>query len=83
MKRDGRYRAGMIQLPWDEVDPNWIPYILVEDPAGIAAKAKELGGEVLLSSQRVVRGGSAVIADPSGAVFAVQVQPSEEDEAAN
>jgi len=83
MKREGRYRAGMIQLPWKEVDPNWIPYVLVEDPSRIAAKVEELGGKVLLSSQSVVRGGSAVIADPSGAIFAVQVQPSREDESAN
>ena len=83
MKRDGRYRAGMIQLPWEDVDPNWIPYILVEDPAGIAAKAEALGGEVLLSSQSVVHGGSAVIADPSGAVFAVQVQPSGDNDGLN
>ena len=83
MKHDGKYRAGIVQLPWKEVEPNWLPYILVENPAGIAAKAEELGGKVVLASKSVVHSGSAVIADPTGAVFAVQVQPSKENESSN
>lgn len=83
MKRDGRYRAGIVRLPWEGVEPNWLPYVLVEDPAGIAAKASDLGGKVLLSPQSVVHSGSAVIADPSGAAFAVQTRPSGENEVSN
>ncbi len=65
------------------MEPNWLPYVLVRDPKSIAAKAEGLGGKVLLSPEGVVHNGSAVIADPSGAAFAVQVQPSREAETSN
>jgi len=83
MKREGRYRAGMVQLPWKGVEPNWIPYVLVDNPAGVASKAEDLGGKVLLYPKSVVHNGSAILADPSGAIFAVQVHPSRENEEVN
>ena len=46
LTRDGRPRAGVNQIPWPEVEPNWLPYIKVDDPAAVARRAEELGIDV-------------------------------------
>ena len=62
-----------MKIPWDDVKPNWLPYIAVKDVMAIVAKAEELGGKVLVEPDKAIREGrAAIIADPSGAVFAVQ-----------
>jgi predicted enzyme related to lactoylglutathione lyase len=71
--KNGQTRAGIVKIPWDDVKPNWLPYIAVEDVMAIVAKAKELGGKALVEPDKAIREGLlAIIADPSGAVFAVQ-----------
>ncbi len=71
--KNGQTRGGIVKIPWDDVKPNWLPYIAVEDVMAIAAKAEELGGKVLVEPDKAIRKGRvAIIADPSGAVFAVQ-----------
>ena len=71
--RDGQPRAGVVQIPWDDVNPNWIPYIAVEDVATVAARVEALGGSLLIAPDPEIReGNTAIIADPSGAVFAIQ-----------
>jgi predicted enzyme related to lactoylglutathione lyase len=80
LMRDGRRRAGIIRLPWPEVTPNWLPYINVEDPAAVARRVSQLGGQVLIPPQPEIRGGSVgLVTDPSGAAFAIQKWPIEED----
>ena len=37
LRLDGRPHAGVNQLPWDDVQPNWLPYVRVDDPAAVAA----------------------------------------------
>ena len=81
LRRDGRARAGVRQLPWEEVLPNWLPYVRVADPRAIADRVESLGGRVLIAPVDSIRAGSvALIADPSGAVLAVQKWPVTEDE---
>jgi predicted enzyme related to lactoylglutathione lyase len=81
LKRDGRARAGVRQLPWDDVMPNWLPYVRVADPRAIADRVESLGGRVLIAPVDSIRAGSvALIADPSGGVLAVQKWPVTEDE---
>ncbi len=81
LRRDGRARAGVRQLPWEEVMPNWLPYVRVTDPGAIAARVESLGGRVLIAPADSIRAGSvALIADPSGGVIAVQKWPVTEDE---
>jgi predicted enzyme related to lactoylglutathione lyase len=81
LRRDGRARAGVRQLPWEEVMPNWLPYVRVTDPKAIADRVESLGGRVLIAPADTVRAGSvALIADPAGGVFAVQKWPVTEDE---
>jgi predicted enzyme related to lactoylglutathione lyase len=84
-KRDGAYRvlvagdkprAGIMQNPFGDVPPVWVPYLWVEDPAAITARVEALGGRVLVKAQaRDVGGTVAFIADPSGAGIALQTWP--------
>jgi len=76
--RKSRGRAGLFQLPptTKDVEPNWLPYVLVSDPAGLAAKVTALGGRVLVPAAAERRNGSlVVIADPGGAPLALQKYP--------
>jgi predicted enzyme related to lactoylglutathione lyase len=54
------------------VPPNWLVYVAVESADAAAAKAKQLGGNVLAGPLDVMEHGRmAVLQDPTGAVFAV------------
>jgi predicted enzyme related to lactoylglutathione lyase len=70
---DGKARATIVSLPWDDVDPNWIPYIPVANVADTMQRIVDAGGGVLVQS-----GGSgsaaavAIVMDPTGGVFAIQ-----------
>ena len=66
-------RIGLVKNPVQELDPVWVTYIRVEDPAPILARVAELGGQVLLEArERGIGGEVALIADPSGAAIALQ-----------
>lgn len=68
--------AGMLIIPWENVKPNWLPYIKVKDPEAIIKKVKPLGGMVILAPGKDIRNGSvAIVADPTGAVIALQKYP--------
>ncbi len=72
----GRARAGVLQNPVKNAEPIWLSYVMVANPASAAAKAAQLGGRVLLAPRKDVRNGTlAIIADPSGAVLALQKWP--------
>jgi predicted enzyme related to lactoylglutathione lyase len=79
LRRDGRSRAGLFQIPKDadeNVDPNWLPYVRVDDPAALAGQVEALGGQVILAPQARVREGTlAIIADPTGGTLALQKWP--------
>ena len=70
---DGKARATIVPLPWDDVDPNWIPYIPVSNVADTLQRITGAGGSVLLKSDD--SGDSvdvAIVMDPTGGVFAIQ-----------
>ena len=72
----GRDRAGLLRNPIAVDRPIWLAYVRVEDPAALAARAAQLGGRVLLAPRSDLRNGTmALIADPSGAVLALQKWP--------
>jgi predicted enzyme related to lactoylglutathione lyase len=76
IRLDGGDVGGMFalneQMKSQGVPPNWMNYITVDDAAATAAKAKELGGAVHMEAFDVMEIGTmAVLADPSGGVFAV------------
>lgn len=71
--KDGQPRAGIVKILWDDVKPNWLPYIAVSDVMAISEHVERLGGTLLVEPDKDIRKGrTAIIADPSGAVFAIQ-----------
>jgi predicted enzyme related to lactoylglutathione lyase len=53
-----------------------LPYVLVDDPGAVAARVAGLGGTIVVPVAPERRNGSlAVIADPGGALMALQKYP--------
>jgi predicted enzyme related to lactoylglutathione lyase len=79
LRRDGRTRAGLFQIPeasGKNVDPHWLPYVLVDDPGALATRAESLGGKVILAPESGIRSGTlAIVADPTGGALALQKWP--------
>lgn len=77
-RTDGKARAGMLKIPWENVSPAWLPYIRVSDTKALVAKVEGLGGTVLFAPREEARKGTvAIIADPRGAAVALQKWPIE------
>ena len=68
LKRNDRSYGGVVELPWEDVEPNWLPYIKVDDLKETISLAEKLGGILILRIKNV-----AIIADPSGGVFGIQM----------
>jgi uncharacterized protein len=69
----GAERAGILQRPEQDWQPEWLTYFGVSDPAAAAARAESLGGKVLIAPSPDLRDGTmAVVTDPSGAVLVLQ-----------
>jgi len=68
LEKDARAFAGVVEIPWEDVEPNWLPYVKVDDLEGTISLAENLGGVLILRLENV-----AVIADPTGGVFGIQV----------
>ncbi len=74
----GEPQAGLLTYALDAVQPNWLPYVLVNDPGALADRVEGLGGRVLLPPDPSRRNGSvAIIADPTGAALTIQKWPPE------
>lgn len=71
--RGGQLRAGIVKIPFADVAPNWVPYVVVEDTLATAKKVVRLGGQLLTEPDRDLPENAAVIvADPNGVVFGIQ-----------
>jgi len=75
-KLEGRDAAAGYTLRADQkaqgVPPNWMTYIAVENADASAAKAKQLGGTVVMPPFDVMEHGRmAVVQDPTGAYFCI------------
>jgi uncharacterized protein len=71
-----RPHAGLFASPWAHETSAWLPYVRVDDPTAMAARAEALGGSVLLPPSPRVRNGSlAIIVEPAGAPIALQKYP--------
>jgi predicted enzyme related to lactoylglutathione lyase len=67
-----RVAAASAQMPDDAGPSAWTTYVTVADADATAAKAKELGGTVLMAPMDVFDAGRmAVLSDPTGGVFAI------------
>jgi predicted enzyme related to lactoylglutathione lyase len=76
LQRDEKDVGALYQLTEEHkskgVPPHWLPYICVASADESAAKATELGGTVAMGPIDVFDAGRmAVVADPTGAVFAI------------
>ena len=72
----GRERAGVLKNPFPKVRPVWVASVRVADAGASAARATQLGGRVLLAPRPEHRNGTlALVADPTGAVLALQQWP--------
>lgn len=73
LKLGGRERGGIMRMPFGGMQPMWLASVMVADPTTAAQRAQQLGGRVLVAPRMDVRNGSvALVADPSGAVLALQ-----------
>ena len=76
LSNNGVNRAGIMPRPADEIEPVWLTYFGVSDPKSAAARAKELGGTVLVPPSPELREGTmAIVTDPVGAVLVLQKVP--------
>jgi predicted enzyme related to lactoylglutathione lyase len=65
--RDGRARAGIVEVQWKNVEPNWLPYVGVADLNATIRSAYTHGGKLLLRN-----GDIAILTDPTGGAIGVQ-----------
>ncbi|MCJ7590782.1 MAG: VOC family protein [Woeseiaceae bacterium] len=73
LTNNGESRAGILKNPADNLDPVWLTYFGVDDPAAAASRAESLGGSIILpASQELREGTMAVVSDPSGAILVLQ-----------
>ena len=64
--------AGLMTLPDASLPPHWQPYVQVDDPDAVVARAGELGGSTLAEPMDVPNVGRlAVLQDPQGATFGI------------
>ena len=76
LKAGDQPRAGIMPNPLEGLDPVWVSYIRVEDPAAITSRVAELGGRVIVEAgPRPLGGEVAFVAGPSGAGIALQTWP--------
>lgn len=69
----GTNRAGILKNPSEQAAPTWLTYFGVDDPAAAATRAASLGGTVVLPPSPQLREGTmALVADPTGALLALQ-----------
>ena len=76
VQADGNGVGGVMEIPPEAkamgVPPNWTGYIAVDDADAAAEKVKSLGGSVMRPPQDIPAVGRfAIVADPTGAVFAI------------
>ncbi|NDV18071.1 hypothetical protein GO013_01395 [Pseudodesulfovibrio sp. JC047] len=73
-------RAGVVSIPWNDVDPQWVPYVAVEDIQATVTLIEDNGGRILIAPQMDVKSGRvALFADPTGAIVGIQELEPEED----
>jgi len=80
LAREDQWRAGIRTTQSDSDSGGyklWMPVIRVEDPVVSSAKVEELGGVVWVTPEESPEGGTALIADPTGALLMIQLWPNE------
>jgi predicted enzyme related to lactoylglutathione lyase len=73
-KKDGKGLGGLLPMEGAEfegVPANWLTYVLTEDIEATVKKAQQLGAQSQTPIMEIQPGKFAVLADPTGAVFAL------------
>lgn len=74
MKQGNKNFSGIMKNPVEDMRSAWLPYIRVEDVSKISEKAASMGADIMLEPSPEIRNNSvAIIQDPNGAPFAVQI----------
>ena len=74
LRKEDKLRAGVFKMPLEE-RPDWLPYIAVSDPEATIKLAEQLGATILMNTETITGDKSAIIIDPTGAVFSIQKWP--------
>ena len=74
LKSKGQKLCGIMGNPVEKMRSAWLPYIKVKNVEEVSAKAESMGAVLMLEPRDDIRDGSvAIIQDPNGAPFAVQI----------
>jgi predicted enzyme related to lactoylglutathione lyase len=69
----GIARATVVPMPWPDVEPNWLPYVVVADTVATLRRIDQAGGRILATQPELAESARiAIVMDPTGGVFAVQ-----------
>ena len=68
---EGKIRAGLVLLEYDDILPNWLPFVGVENIRATIKEVIENGGRLMAYSDE-----AAVILDPSGAALGIHLLPA-------
>jgi uncharacterized protein len=64
--------GGLMKSPMPDAQPQWVPYVLVDEIAASTEKAKSLGAKILADITEVPEMGRfSMLLDPTGAAFAL------------
>lgn len=73
-KNGGKRLAGIMKNPVEDMRTSWIPYIRVYNINNVVEKARKSGAYIISEPKSDIRNGTlAIIQDPAGAKFALQV----------
>jgi predicted enzyme related to lactoylglutathione lyase len=68
---DGAGVGGINPLPSEDIPPNWLVWISVDDVKAKADKIRSLGGTIVMEPMDFGGGWTAIAQDPTGATFGV------------
>jgi predicted enzyme related to lactoylglutathione lyase len=77
--RKGEWRAGIRHIADDNEHMLWVPVVRVANPEATAQRVEDLGGVVWIAPDEApVKGNTALIGDPTGALLLIQRWPPKE-----
>lgn len=80
LSNDNKWQAGVRNLFNKSLEQRWVPVVKVNDVKAISARAKHLGGKVIIAPENPdFVDQIALLADPLGALFIIQEWSGEDD----
>lgn len=73
MGRDQQAHASVVKTPLPDVDPTWLTYLRIDDVIATCNAILKAGGSIVVAPQKDgFNDDIAIVADPTGGVFALQ-----------